>query len=108
VRYPDGAVIDANTPVKAGEDLALYGTGFGAANGAPATGVAFSGAYETANAVSVTIGGQAAQVLWAGLVGPGLYQINVVVPVVSAGDQEVVATVAGARSQAGVKVKVVG
>ncbi len=106
VRYPDGVVIEGSTSAKAGDILSLYGTGFGAANSAPATGAVFSGAYETTSAVTVSIGGLAAQVLWAGLVGPGLYQINVVVPAVAAGDREVVATVAGSGSQSGAMLKV--
>jgi uncharacterized protein (TIGR03437 family) len=43
----------------------------------------------------------------AGLVGPGLYQINVTVPSLSAGDQDGVATVAGVPSQSGAKLKLV-
>jgi uncharacterized protein (TIGR03437 family) len=108
VRYPDGAVIDGSASAKAGDVLALYGTGFGAANSAPATGSVFAGAYETTNQVTVTIGGQPAQVMWAGLVGPGLYQINVVVPAVAAGDREVVATVSGVSSPGGTMLKISG
>ena len=67
----------------------------------------FSGAYETTNAVTVTVGGVGADVLWAGLVGAGLYQINVRVPASLAdGDQAVVAMVAGLSTQSGALVKV--
>jgi uncharacterized protein (TIGR03437 family) len=38
-------------------------------------------------------------VIWAGLVGPGLYQINLTVPSLSTGDQQAVAGVAGLNSQ---------
>jgi uncharacterized protein (TIGR03437 family) len=58
--------------------------------------------------VTVTIGGAAAQVEWAGLVGPGLYQVNVQVPSVPAGDQPVTVSVAGFQSAAGVYVAVGG
>jgi uncharacterized protein (TIGR03437 family) len=108
VRYPDGAVIDGSAVVKAGDILALYGTGLGPANSAPATGAVFTGAYETTNQVTVTIGGQAAEVLWGGLVGPGLYQANVVVPAVSAGDREVIARVTGVNSPGGTMLKISG
>jgi uncharacterized protein (TIGR03437 family) len=40
-------------------------------------------------------------VQYQGLVGPGLYQINVQVPDVQAGDQEVVLSIGGVYSQAG-------
>jgi uncharacterized protein (TIGR03437 family) len=50
--------------------------------------------------VTVTIGGIPAVVSFAGLVGPGLYQINVTVPATLAdGDHAVIATVAGFSSQ---------
>lgn len=42
-----------------------------------------------------------AQVLYAGLVGAGLYQFNVVVPRVPAGDQAVVAELGGLKTQPG-------
>jgi uncharacterized protein (TIGR03437 family) len=56
--------------------------------------------------VALTVGGVPAQVLWAGLVSPGLYQINVKVPSVSGGGQAVVATVAGVSSPAGALLKI--
>jgi uncharacterized protein (TIGR03437 family) len=94
------------TSAKSGDIISLWGTGFGPAVSAPTTGTVFTGAYETTNPVTVTIGGVPATVQWAGLVGPGLYQINVTVPGLTAGDQEVVATVAGQRSQSGAKLKI--
>ena len=57
--------------------------------------------------MTVTIGGIVATVSFAGLVGPGLYQINVAVPAgLANGDQAVVASVAGLNTQAGVSVKI--
>jgi uncharacterized protein (TIGR03437 family) len=50
----------------------------------------------------------AAQVKWAGLIGPGLYQVNVQVPSVAAGDQPVTMSIAGFQSAAGVYVAVGG
>jgi uncharacterized protein (TIGR03437 family) len=110
VRYPDNAVINGtgapesgltvSAAVAQGAIISLYGTGFGAATGAPAAGQVFSGAFPTTNTVTVTIGGINAPVSFAGLVGPGLYQINVTVPQSLAdGDHAVVAAVAGLRSQ---------
>ena len=90
-----------------GDTLSLYGTGFGATSSALADGVVFTGAYPTTNPVTVTIGGVAATVLFAGLVGPGLYQINVTVPATLAdGNQAVIATVAGVSSQSSALLKV--
>src|SRR5207302_1388098 len=70
-------------------------------------GAVFTGAYVTTNTVTVTIGGVVATVLWAGLVGAGLYQINIRVPAsVADGDQAVVAMVGGLSSQSGALLKV--
>jgi uncharacterized protein (TIGR03437 family) len=110
VRYPDGAIVNGTGAAESGftttaamgpgDVVALYGTGFGATDSPIAVGLVFSGAYRTTQEVTVTIGGIAAEVLWAGLVGPGLYQINVRVPAtLSDGDHAVVARVGGVSSQ---------
>jgi uncharacterized protein (TIGR03437 family) len=49
-----------------------------------------------------------AEVQWAGLVSPGLYQLNVVVPDVPDGDQEVIAEIAGFVTQAGACITIHG
>jgi uncharacterized protein (TIGR03437 family) len=91
---------------KPGDAIELYGTGFGPTKTSVDFGTAFSGAYELTNPVSVTIGGIQAQVLFAGLVGPGLYQINVIVPVgLADGDNPVVASVSGLSTQAAALLK---
>jgi len=59
------------TPVEPGETITLYATGFGPAL---SSGVAL------AVTPSILIDGISANVSYAGLVGPGLYQINVQVP----------------------------
>ncbi len=87
-------------PAKPGDTISLYGTGFGPTttplNPELAQSVAFplahTGADITTALCTVTIGGQPAQVLFAGLVGPGVYQINAVVPQVANGDQAVAMT----------------
>ena len=73
----------------------------GATSASLTDGLVFTGAYPTTNTVTVTIGNTPASVLFAGLVGPGLYQINVVVPPsLGDGDYAVVASVSGSSSQA--------
>jgi uncharacterized protein (TIGR03437 family) len=113
----DGAVVNgtgnAETGYKTsaaigpGDSLSLYGTGFGATPASLTDGLVFTGAYPTTEKITVTIGGMPADVSWAGLVAPGLYQINVTVPAALAdGDQAVVASVAGSTSQSGAMLKV--
>ncbi|HWB95685.1 MAG TPA: choice-of-anchor V domain-containing protein [Bryobacteraceae bacterium] len=98
---PDGffGSSTASRPAKSGDIIVLYGTGFGPTTPAVDPTLIFSGAAPTANPVSVTIGGQTAQVQFAGISGAGLYQLNVVVPQgVSDGDQPVVATTSDGQS----------
>ena len=65
------AKIKNATPAEPGETIMLFGTGFGAAL---ASGEAL------AQVPAIVIDGIEADVSFAGLVGPGLYQFNVVVP----------------------------
>ena len=95
-------------PAVVGEIIVLYGTGFGPTSpGIPISQAYFQPAVLT-NPVNVTIGGAPAQVQWAGLIGPGLYQLNVQVPAVAAGDQPVMVSAAGFQSAAGVYITVEG
>jgi uncharacterized protein (TIGR03437 family) len=103
---PDGSYVDATTPAMPGETIVLYGTGFGPTNPAVTPGKVFRGAAPLTNAASVRIGTTNAEVQFAGIAGAGLYQLNVVVPNLPDGDHDVVATVAGARSQALARLRV--
>ncbi len=96
-------VVDASAPAGSGDTVVMYGTGLGAVTPALPAGVsAPSAPLSQASGVSVTIGGVAANVSFAGL-SPGyagLYQLNVVVPPgVTPGSQVPVAiSVAGQTS----------
>jgi uncharacterized protein (TIGR03437 family) len=96
----------ATRPAKPGETILLYATGLGPTNPAVPPGQVFSGAAATVDPVSVTIGGAKASVAYAGLVGAGLYQVNVAVPNVALGDQALALTINGATAQAGTFVAV--
>ncbi|MDQ1472937.1 MAG: hypothetical protein QOJ99_4417 [Bryobacterales bacterium] len=117
VRYPDGAIVNGTSAAETGftssaaigqgDILALYGTGFGPTYSDVPTGIVSTGAYPTTNQVTVTVGGVPAEVLWSGLVGAGLYQINVRVPAsLPDGDQPVIASVSGLNTQSGALLKV--
>lgn len=67
-------------PVKPGEVIILYGTGFGSTDPPVPSGQVFTGAAPTADPVVATIGGVDAKVQFAGISSSGLYQLNVVVP----------------------------
>jgi uncharacterized protein (TIGR03118 family) len=66
-----GATIKGATPAEPGETIMLFGTGFGAPLASGAT---------LAQPPAIVIDGINADVSFAGVVGPGLYQFNVVVP----------------------------
>jgi uncharacterized protein (TIGR03437 family) len=94
------------TPAKPGEIVVLYANGFG-----PTSTPVVSGAPTQSGTLSplpvVTVGGVAAAVQYAGLVYPGEFQFNVVLPLsLPDGDQAVVATYNGFSTQSGALITV--
>jgi uncharacterized protein (TIGR03437 family) len=89
------------TAAHVGETIVLFGTGFGATQPAISATALVTGLHPLAHPeeFSVRIGGLDAAIAYAGLISPGLYQFNVVVPQVAAGDQPVVAELRGLLSQ---------
>jgi uncharacterized protein (TIGR03437 family) len=83
------------TPAKPGESIVLYANGFG-----PTSQPVVSGSISQSGTLSpmptVTIGGLPAAVAFAGLISPGLFQLNVTVPQnAPSGDNPVIATING-------------
>jgi uncharacterized protein (TIGR03437 family) len=92
-------------PAKPGETVVLYSTGFGQTN--PPISNQLSGSGPLPTFPSVTIGGLPATVTFAGLVSPGLYQFNVVIPTSAPnGDLRLSAIYGGVSTQPGVVVTV--
>jgi uncharacterized protein (TIGR03437 family) len=90
-------------PARAGDFLQVYATGLGAVAPAALTGFASPGSppAETTLRPQVTIAGQAAPVVFSGLVPgfAGLYQVNVQVPAgIPPGVQNLALTINGASS----------
>jgi uncharacterized protein (TIGR03437 family) len=113
VHSPSGSLIGpstlypgASTPAKPGEIVLLYGNGFGQTSTPVQSGsVAQSGTLSPLPAIK--IGGVAATVQFAGLVGPGEFQFNVVIPASLAnGDQPITATYGGLSTQNGMLITV--
>ena len=91
------------SPAKPGETIMVYGTGFGATNPPLPAGQIVTQASRLANSVTIRIGGEPANVSFAGLAASGEDQFNVTVPAdLPDGDQSLVATIDGVQSQTGV------
>jgi uncharacterized protein (TIGR03437 family) len=91
----------ATTPAKPGETILLYANGFGATANAITPGSP-SQSGSLAKLPTVQIGGAPASVQFGGLISPGLFQFNVVVPLNTPdGDQPIRATYNGYSTQAG-------
>jgi uncharacterized protein (TIGR03437 family) len=91
----------ASTPAQPSETIMIYANGFG-----PTSTPVVSGSSSQSGSLSpspvIDIGGIAATVSFAGLVAPGEFQFNVIVPSSLAnGDQPVTATYNGLTTQAG-------
>jgi uncharacterized protein (TIGR03437 family) len=81
VSHANGAPVNSSNPAAAGEVLIVSADGLGDTTPGSVTGVAPpSTPLPLASAVTATINGVAAQVQFAGLVGIGTDQVNVVVP----------------------------
>jgi len=90
----------SSTPAQPGEEIVLWGTGFGPSAPPAPSGLLIAAPISLADVVAVFIGGVPAVVQYAGLVAPGLDQINVVIPAgLPAGGQLVVAKVGGTETQ---------
>jgi uncharacterized protein (TIGR03118 family) len=94
------AIIKGATPARPGETIVLYGEGFGPASAPIPNGQAITSALTLPVKPLIVIDGMAANVTFAGLTGPGLYQVNVVVPanVQAGGDDLVIALIGNTES----------
>ena len=102
--YPAGNVIGSSNPVARGGVAQIYAHGLGPVNNQPASGSYVTDASATTvSPVTVKIGGQPAQVIFAGLAPnfPGEYQVNIILPTnIGTGNQPISMTVGGVTSAA--------
>jgi uncharacterized protein (TIGR03437 family) len=89
------------SPAKPGETISVYANGFGPTSTPVVTGSTTQGGTLFPQPV-VTVAGRNATVQFAGLVSPGLFQFNVIIPdSLPQGDQIIRATYGGAKAQPG-------
>jgi len=106
--HPDGTTVGDSDkvagvrPLRAEQRCLLFGTGFGAS---PA-GKLIPSPVPTPSPVEVRVGGKLATVEYAGVIAPGLVQINLIVPDLPAGDYTVIATVEGVTTQEAVVIPI--
>lgn len=92
----------SSTPAAPGETITLYANGFGPTS-IPAIKGSETQSGDLTPLPSVTIGKASAAVQFAGLISPGLFQFNVVVPASTpGGDNALTATFGGFTTQSGV------
>lgn len=93
-------------PAKPGRRILLYGTGFGPTQPSAPRHELFSKPLplDAPEKLVIRIGSVPATVEWAGLVAPGVYQFNVIVPDLPSGEQLVKAEIDGVTSEAEVYV----
>lgn len=90
----------SSTPAKPSEVVEIYANGFGTTS-TPVVAGAIAQSGTLSPLPVVTVGGIAATVQFAGLVGPGEFQFNVVIPPnAPSGDNAIVATYGGAEAPA--------
>jgi uncharacterized protein (TIGR03437 family) len=102
---PTGSSLGYSTvAAKAGDNVELFGVGFGPINPAVPAGEALpKGQFATTNSVTISINNNNLVTEPAYLSEAGLYQINVTIPAgLGTGDKPLVAAVGGVQTQPGV------
>lgn len=103
---PQSLFPGATTPAKPGEIIVLYANGFGPTN-VPVQSGSTSQSGTLSPLPAIQIGGAPANVQFAGLVGPGEFQFNVVIPTATPdGDQPIIASYGGFNTQSGALITV--
>jgi len=101
----ESVLVSPAQPAQAGDLVQLYATGLGATAQPWPAGYVFppGASYPVADLTSihVAVGGQSADVLWAGMVYAGLYQVNVRIPAGTGAGDVAVTLQAGSAAAAG-------
>lgn len=94
------------TPAQPGEQIIVYGNGFGSTS-VPVVAGSETQSGSLPGTVQVQVGGVNAQLVYAGLAGPGLYQFNILLPSsLPNGEVPISISYAGQSTQAGTVIAV--
>ncbi len=112
--FPDGALVlkpsllegASSRTAKPGDHIALYATGLGQTNPPYEDGQVVRQPASLTSDIVVELGSVPAAVEFAGIIGPGLYQINIQVPDLPDGDAPLIVRLGAAASQAQVVIPV--
>ena len=103
---PESLFPQLTTPGKRGETIVLFANGFGSAT-TPVTNRSATQSGTLAQLPTITIGGTQVNVQFAGLISPGLFQFNLVIPDSAAdGDNAISASHNGYTTQPGTLITV--
>lgn len=98
--YTIVGTIPGTRPAQAGSILSLYGTGFGQTTPAVSNVNGVVTPRVLASDIVILIDGQPVKVLWAGMVGIGLYQFNIQLPdVLASGDYPLTVQIGGIETE---------
>lgn len=89
-------------PARPGENLTLWGTGFGPTTPDVASGALFNGAAPLNDTIQILLDGAAVTPQFAGLSAAGLYQFNIVIPSLAPGDHQLTALIGGVTTGDGI------
>ena len=93
----------ATVAAKAGDNVALFGTGYGPTSPMVFAGQTYNGAAATTNPVTFAINSVGVAPSFAGLSGAGVYQINLIIPTgLGSGDFPLLASVGGVKTPSSV------
>lgn len=94
-------------PAKAGDNVVLFGTGFGPTNPSVPAGAPFSGATPAVDDVQLQINGMRVTPAFVGMSAAGQFQLNLVIPVgLGTGDLPLVAAVNGVQTPSNVVISI--
>jgi uncharacterized protein (TIGR03437 family) len=98
---PTSLYSGSSTPAAPGEQVVIYAVGFGL----PATPLVAGSATQSGSLPTLpvcTVGSNAATVAFAGVISPGLYQLNIIIPTAASnGDQSIACVYGGANTPNG-------